>query len=154
MGRFKVRRAGAADLDELVRQRHMMFADMKRGTPEELEVGDRAYRKWVVKKVKEGHLHGYIVFDVHGEVAAGGAVWLREEQPGVGHGARLIPYLMSMYTEPRYRRKGLASMVVQEAVEWARRNGYPGLTLHASKKGRKVYSKLGWTRGWEMFVDF
>jgi hypothetical protein len=39
---FRVRLATRADMDDLVHQRHMMFVDMKRGTPEELEVGDRA----------------------------------------------------------------------------------------------------------------
>ncbi len=82
------------------------------------------------------------------------AVWLREEQPGPGHGARLVPYLLSMCTESKFRRRGIASMVVKTAVDWARKNGYPGVTLHASKEGRKVYPKLGWTRGWEMYIDF
>jgi GNAT superfamily N-acetyltransferase len=103
--------------------------------------------------MREGLLRCYVVTDGEGAVAAGGAVWLREQQPGPGHGARLVPYLMSMYTEPKYRRLGLASVIVKEAVEWARKRGYRRFTLHASKQGRKVYRKLGWTRGWEMYVD-
>ncbi|MDA4124277.1 MAG: GNAT family N-acetyltransferase [Thaumarchaeota archaeon] len=151
---FEIKLARSGDIDELVRQRRMMFADMKHGNDQERVIGDRAYRKWALEKMKKGLLRCYLVTDEKGEIAAGGAAWLREEQPGPGHGARLVPYLMSMYTEPKFRRKGLASLIVQEAVGWAQKNGYPGMTLHASKEGRKVYPRLGWKRGWEMYLDF
>jgi hypothetical protein len=39
---------------------------------------------------------------------------------------------------------------VKEAMKWAKRNGYSKMTLHASSAGRKVYTKLGWKRTWEM----
>jgi GNAT superfamily N-acetyltransferase len=70
-----------------------------------------------------------------------------------GHDADAEPYLLSMYTEPSYRGKGLASMIVKESKKWARKRGYTWMTLHASKAGRKVYTKLGWKRTWEMEVD-
>jgi len=44
-------------------------------------------------------------------------------------------------------------MVVKEAIEWCRRNKYERLMLHASEMGRKVYSKLGFKRTWEMRLD-
>jgi GNAT superfamily N-acetyltransferase len=62
----------------------------------------------------------------------------------------LVPYLLSMYTEPGSRGLGVASGVVEKAVEWCRSNGYPQLRLHASKMGRKVYLKHGFERTWEM----
>ena len=50
-------------------------------------------------------------------------------------------------------RKGVARLVVKEAERWARANGYPSMNLHTSKKGRKVYKRLGWERGWEMCTE-
>ena len=44
-------------------------------------------------------------------------------------------------------------MVVNEAIGWCRRNKYERLMLHASEMGRKVYSKLGFKRTWEMRLD-
>ena len=63
------------------------------------------------------------------------------------------PYLLSMYTEPDFRRRGVASMVVKEAINWCRKNKYERLMLHASEMGRKVYSQLGFKRTWEMRLD-
>jgi GNAT superfamily N-acetyltransferase len=95
----------------------------------------------------------YLVLDARGKAVAGGCVWLREEQPGPGFAGGMVPYVMSMYTEERFRRRGLASLVLDRAAVDARKNGHKWMTLHASKAGRKVYPKLGWKRGWEMYLD-
>jgi len=150
---FTVRLATASDIDVLVRQRHLMFEDMRPRTEEEHRIGDAAYRKWALRKMRKGLLRCFIVTDGKGEVAGGGGVWLREVQPSPGHDARLMPYLLSMFTDPKFRRKGVATLVVREAERWARENGYSEMNLHASRKGRKVYAKLGWKRSWEMYAE-
>jgi GNAT superfamily N-acetyltransferase len=58
-----------------------------------------------------------------------------------------------MYTDPGFRGKGLATSIVKSAEDWSRENGYYTITLHASKMGRKLYSELGWKRGWEMYKE-
>jgi len=153
MGKFKVKIATDDDIEVLVRQRHMMFEDMRQRTTDEHKMGDRAYRKWALQKMKMGLMRCYLVKDGKGKVVGGGAIWLREVQPSAGYPARLVPYLMSMYTEPEFRRKGVATLVVHEAEKWARSQGYSEMNLHASRQGRKVYPKLGWKRGWEMYID-
>ncbi len=100
--------------------------------------------------MKRRLLHGYVVTTSGGRPAASGCVWLREMQPSPGHPHGMVPYVLSVYTRPEFRRKGLASMIVEEAMEWARKHGYYKVVLHASKTGRKVYSQLGWKRTWEM----
>ena len=153
MKALKVRMATAADVDALVHQRHMMFEDMRHPTPEDQKIGDDAYRRWAPAMIRRGLLRCYLVTGPNGEIAAGGCVWMREAQPGPGHGARRVPYLLSMYTEPKFRRQGCATMIVREAMRWAAREGCSRMTLHASKDGRKVYQKLGWRRTWEMETD-
>lgn len=153
MDRFRVRVATAKDISTLVRQRHMMFEDMRPRTAEEHEIGDRSYRKWALRKMKEGLLSCFIVTDSKGKVAGGGAVWLREVQPSPGRDARLTPYLLSVFTEPEFRRKGVATLLVREAEKWAGARGYSEINLHASEQGRKVYAKLGWKRTWEMETE-
>ena len=57
---------------------------------------------------------------------------------------------MSMFTEPSFRGKGVASGIVKAAVEWSRVNGYQLVMLHASEMGRGVYERLGFERLWQM----
>jgi len=151
---FKVKVATPRDVDILVHQRHMMFEDMRPRTEEEHRVGDAAFRKWVLRMMRKRLVRFYIVTNNRGDVAGGGGVWLREVQPSPGHDARLMPYLMSMFTESKFRRRGVATLVIREAERWASASGYPGMNLHASKAGRKVYAKLGWKRSWEMYTEF
>lgn len=153
MVRFSVRRATLRDLETLVDQRHKMF-DAFRDVPEEAHaIGDREYRKWARARMRRKELVAWLAETVPGgRAVAGGAVWLIEHQPRPGTPAGKTPYLLSMFTEREFRGRGLASRIVREAMRWARGNGYPRMTLHASKFGRSVYRKLGWERTWEMRV--
>ena len=150
---FKIRRATLKDMDLLVQHRNAMFDEYGRMTPEERRVAEESYPVWAKELMKQKLFHGYIVETAGGKVAASGCVWLRQVQPSRGRPASLVPYVMSIYTRPRFRRKGLASMIVRESMAWAKKHGYRKMTLHASLVGRKVYSKLGWKRVWEMEVD-
>ena len=147
---FEIRRATAKDLELLVQHRHMMFEEMTRPLAGELSLHDESYRLWAKEMMKRRLMHGYVVTTVGGKPAASGCVWLREMQPSPGHPHGMVPYVLSMYTHPEFRRKGLASMIIEEAKEWGRKHGYYKMILHASLTGRKVYSRLGWKRTWEM----
>jgi len=150
---FKVAKATGKDVEVLVRQRHMMFEEMRHPSKEEHRVGDETYRSWARAKLRSGELLGLLVMSPDGRVVAGGCVWLREVQPAPGRTSGVMPYLMSMYTEPEFRRRGLATLVVGKAMDWARMGGYDRMTLHASEPGKEVYSRLGWERSWEMRAD-
>ena len=93
---------------------------------------------------------GWVVETDVGDVVAGAIVWLRPavSEPGVRH--LVQPYLLSMYTEPKWRRLGLASRIVTEAMKWAKSNGYGEIRLHASSMGRGIYIRQEFKRTWEM----
>jgi GNAT superfamily N-acetyltransferase len=151
---FKMRRATVGDVEVLVEHRRMMFEEMTRPSAEALEAADDAYRAWAKENIKRRLFRGYIVTTRSGKIAASGCVWLREIQPSPYRHTKMVPYILSVYTRPEFRRKGLASMIVKEAMEWGRKKGYHKIVLHASTVGRKVYSQLGWKRAWEMEFRF
>ena len=61
---------------------------------------------------------------------------------------------MSMYTAKRFRRQGVASLIVKGALKWCRKEKYDVIVLHASKKGRSVYESLGFEPSNEMKFRF
>ena len=83
-------------------------------------------------------------------MVGGGSLWLQPVQPRPGFDGGGQPYLLSFYTEPAARGRGAATALVEACVAWARAHGYPRVTLHASRFGRRVYEKLGFERTWEM----
>jgi GNAT superfamily N-acetyltransferase len=146
---FRTRPATLRDLPILRRHRDGMFRDMGWTDERALRDADRAYARWARSRLKSGTFFAWLAFAPGGALAASGAVWLRDQQPGPRRGMPL-PYLLSMYTEPAFRRKGAAQAIVLAATRWAKTRGYPKFLLHASRMGRGLYAKLGWERSWEM----
>ena len=147
---FAIRKARLDDLESLVYQRRRMWEDIDSFDKSDLDRGDREYRAWARARLRNGTLQGWLAEDSEGRVVGGGCIWLQPFQPHPGVKKRRQPYLMSMFTEPPYRGKGVASGIVEAAVEWSRANGYPNVRLHASEMGRGVYERLGFERVWQM----
>ena len=51
--------------------------------------------------------------------------------------------IVSMWTEPEHRRRGLGRLVVEAILAWGRANGVTRFTLHASNEGRPLYALYG-----------
>lgn len=117
-----------------------------------LDGADTAFRKWVRKQLARRTVKAWLA-ETRGNVVGGGCLWLQPVQPHPGDDWQVQPYLFSIYTEPGFRSKGVASAIIDEAVEWSKRNGHPRVMLHASEMGRKLYSKLGFKRTWGMRLD-
>jgi len=152
MAGFRVRRARARDIDVLVLHRRRMWEDIGGRTPEQLDAADPVYRRWYLRESRAGRYVAFVAEDARGRVVASGCLWLQPGQPRPGDASCVDPYLLSMYTEPEYRGKRLATRIVREAIRWCRENGYGRMTLHASKMARGVYRRIGFERTWEMRI--
>ena len=150
MTRFRVRRATMKDIGTLTEQRHKMFADIGERPRRELAVHDRAFKAWAAKEMRAKRLVCFLVENGLGKIVGGGSVWLRQVQPYPGYPGGKMPYLMSMYTEPACRGRGVGRLVARHAIEWCKAQGFPSMTLHASEIGRPLYEKLGWKQSNEM----
>lgn len=147
---IRIRRATTRDLDALVHHRREMWREISDHTKAELDAADRVYRRWARNRLRSGKLVGWLAEAPGRQIVAGGCVWLRENQPRPGWNDQLVPYMLSMYTEPAYRGNRLASRIVREAVRWAKKKGYERMTLHASYFGREVYERAGFKQTMEM----
>jgi GNAT superfamily N-acetyltransferase len=148
-----VRPATLRDLDTLVQQRRAMWTDLGVKDPARHHKADKTYRRWAETRMRNHQLMGWVVQNRKGAIAGGGCLWLQPIQPNPKRTKTLQPYLLSMYTDPDFRRQGVASMIVDKAIEWSRNHGFERLMLHASEMGRTVYKKSGFYRTWEMRLD-
>jgi GNAT superfamily N-acetyltransferase len=150
-GMIHVRLATRKDTELLVRHRRAMWHDIAIHPPGQIRDDAPRYRRWLLRETRSRRFYGFIAEVNGGTVAGSGAIWLQPVQPRPGPVQRSVaPYVMSMYTEVGFRRRGVAGRLVTAMIEWARRRGYPRISLHASSAGRPVYAKLGFMESNEM----
>jgi GNAT superfamily N-acetyltransferase len=148
--KFYISNASVEDVELLTRHRLEMWKDIFPELKEKAERMKETTSDWIKTKLSEGKLIGFIAKTRSGEVAGSGCVWLREDAPRVLTNKLESPYLMSIYTETGYRRTGVATIIIQSAVDWCKQHGYKRITLHASESGIAVYKRFGFKPTTEM----
>lgn len=58
--------------------------------------------------------------------------------------------ILNVYTNPEYRRRGIARQLMQTMIAWCKGEGLARVTLHASDDGRHLYESLGFEPSNEM----
>jgi len=151
---FKLSYAGRGDIDLLAEHRKKMWLEIHPEYEKEVQATEKRTRRWIADQLSKASLIGLVLRTANGEVAGSGCIWLREEQPRPTSMRLVVPYLMSMYTVKRFRRRGVASLIVNSALEWCRKKNYDRIVLHASKEGRSVYEGIGFEPSNEMRFRF
>jgi len=57
---------------------------------------------------------------------------------------------VNVFTEPQWRRRGIAGLLLKEIITWSKNEQIDRLVLHASDEGRSIYERLGFTESNEM----
>lgn len=148
MAEITMRRTTLDDVMTIAHHRTAMFADMGVGTEQTRAQGTIHFSDWLQEALQDGTYLGWFACD--GErVIAGAGIWLLEWIPGFD-GTRICPYVFNVYTEPDYRRRGLARQLMTTLIDYCRAAGYARLRLHASLAGQTLYESLGFVDKREM----
>ena len=144
-----VRPATAADLEVVLHQRREMFREMGGRYKDLLEEFEPASRTYFKRALLDGSYYGLLA-EIDAEIIAGGGIVI---VPWPGSPLNFEPkraWLLNVYVESQYRRRGLARAMIEKLIDWARENGFHSLALHASEEGRRLYDKLGFRATNEM----
>ena len=142
--------AGPDDVDLLVEHRLGLMREVHPELETKIEESEVWTRQWIRNRLSAGELIGLLAKAEDGKVAGSGCIWLRDDLPRPTNPRMIAPYLMSMYTTPEFRRKGVARLIVQSALKWCKERGYERVSLHASEAGIPLYSSLGFSPTTEM----
>ncbi len=154
---FDVRLATPDDAPVLARHRFEMFRDMDRCTA---AVGEalRAAAEPVIREwVGGGSYIGFLATPAGrpGEVAGGAGIQLRPLLPRPSDdGAALVSgpeaYVLNVFVERAWRRRGVARLLMRHVLDWVREHGIARCTLHPSAEGKPLYESLGFAPTSEM----
>jgi GNAT superfamily N-acetyltransferase len=150
---YAVRAATVDDAPILARQRRAMFDAIDQMPDDEGAAMEAAIRAYIERAMPAGTFHSWVV-EHQGSIVAGGGLQLRTLMPRPGHvDFRPEGLIVSMWTEPDHRRRGLGRLVVEAILDWGRANGVARFTLHASNDGRPLYALYGFGQTNEMRLD-
>ena len=138
-----VREALAADIPALVRLRMALFCEVgELARPDEDPALWQATLTYFTRAQEEGSARSWLV-EVDGEAVACGTLALFVRPPYPGNLAGREAYLLNMYTRPAWRKRGMASALLDAMAAHAREQRLGKLWLHASEQGRPLYERLG-----------
>lgn len=126
-----------------------MFADMAYGDESTREAMVAATRPFIEAGLKNGSYRGWLV-ELGGRVVAGGGIASADFQPTPLSLSPKRVWIVNVYTEPPFRRRGLARQVLEVILAWCREQGLKSVFLHASDDGRPLYELLGFKPTSEM----
>lgn len=143
---YTYKRAGIEDLTVLVETRIKVLraanqlneqADMS-----EVEIQSYEYYK---KSLFDGSHVAYLVYDGERFIGAGG-VSFYQVMPTYHNPSGNKAYIMNMYTDPEYRRKGIAYKTLDLLVQAAKDRKITAISLEATDMGRPLYKKFGFVK--------
>ena len=139
-----VREASAADAPALVELRALMFEAM--GTPGE-QLAHEAWREaalgWFTRRIGSAGAR-VVVAEVDGEVAAGVVGEVTSLIPGPGTPNGSVGLVSNVATFPRYRGRGLASLVTDDLLRWfSSSTDVTRVDLFATPGGARIYEPRG-----------
>ena len=148
--KFNIQYATLRDSELLVTHRLSMWRDiLPSPAVPAAGTGERTL-EWITEKLSSGELVGFIAKTEEGQVAGSGCIWIREQAPLPMSQFLEVPYLMSLYTEREFRRRGVARLIVEAAIAWCRAHDYDRVNLDASEEGKSLYETLGFKPGYGM----
>lgn len=145
-----IRLATVADIPVIAQHRVRMFEEMKLLSPPEAQTMIDLTVPFLERAIPTGEYVGWLAVDsADPRVVAGGAgLQRRTVLPfpfggGGGVGAGREALVINVYTEPAFRRLGLARRMMEALIEWSKARGIERIALHASPDGRPLYESLG-----------
>lgn len=108
----------------------------------EVEAQTRDYYK---KALSDGTHTAYLVFDDDQFIGAGGISYFRV-MPTYHNASGNKAYIMNMYTNPDYRRLGIAYKTLELLVADAKEKGVKAISLEATDMGKPLYEKFGFMK--------
>ncbi|MGY3943135.1 GNAT family N-acetyltransferase [Aeromonas tecta] len=138
-----IREAVAADIPALVDLRMQLFCEVgELVTPLADPALWQSTQAYFTQSMQEGSARSWVV-EAEGRLVACGTLALFVRPPYPGNLAGREAYLLNMYTQPAWRKQGIAGALLEVMATHAREQQLGKLWLHASDEGRPLYERMG-----------
>ena len=147
--KIEYKRLTEKDLDIFIDKRiHQLREE---GAKEEIDVVP-ALKDYYQRHMAEGTFVSWIALDGNTMIGTSGMSFV-EKPPYFGCPSGKIGLLSSMYTDPDYRRKGIAKELLSRVIKDAKEYGCGTIQITASEMGVKLYTDFGFVHN-ENFMQY
>lgn len=136
---IKYRKLKEKDLDIFIEMRIKQLRE--EGAKEDADLRP-ALRDYYMRHMKDGTFVSWIAED-EGKIIGTSGMSFVEKPPYFGCPSGKMGLLSSMFTNPAYRRKGIAKELLHRVVEEAKNYGCGTVQITASDMGVKLYTAYG-----------
>lgn len=134
------------DIDFLTKKRiEVLKAANKLADDTDMAHVEAQTRDYYKKALSAGTHTAYLVFDGDRFIGTGGISYFRV-MPTYHNESGNKAYIMNMYTNPDYRRLGIAYRTLELLVADAKEKGVKAISLEATDMGRPLYEKFGFVK--------
>lgn len=138
---IQYRKLTEKDLDIFIEMRINQLRE--EGAKEDIDLRP-ALRDYYMRHMKDGTFVSWIAED-GGKIIGTSGMSFVEKPPYFGCPSGKMGLLSSMFTNPAYRRKGIAKELLHRVVEEAKNYGCGTVQITASDMGVKLYTAYGFT---------
>jgi GNAT superfamily N-acetyltransferase len=138
----RIRRAEAADVEELTRLRLEFLRETAQVAQEHAPALMQATRSYFARALPAGEFIAFIA-EHEGQIIATSGLVPFQRPPSQKNLAGREAYLLNMYTVAAWRRQGVASTLLAELITFARDAGIGRILLYATTDGRALYERAG-----------
>lgn len=140
---MKIKRATIGDIDSLIKLRVDFLLDEKKLQGlSDISVIEGMLRDYFVKWIPA---NGFIAFiaEEGTDICSTAFLSIAERPPRTATSSNLVGTVYNVYTYPQYRRKGIATQIMQALLAEAEALGVASVDLLATEDGKPLYNKLG-----------
>ncbi|MGA2571890.1 MAG: GNAT family N-acetyltransferase [Terracidiphilus sp.] len=149
---LQTRVATPNDAALIATHRKAMFAAMQSADEATLEIVRRNSEPWIVRMMREDKYLGWITSEEAQPVASAGLLILDWPPLPLDPSGEQRGYLLNIFVEPDFRKRGIAHELVRLCLSEADRRHIGVVTLHASDAGRSIYEGFGFRATSEMLL--
>jgi ribosomal protein S18 acetylase RimI-like enzyme len=142
---MEYRRATAEDIDVLVKLRIDMRTEREeKQCPMSLVDFGELTRNYFMRHIPDDSFIAWVAVE-DGEIIATSGMCIYYVPPTYGNPSGKVAYLVNLYTKPEYRGRSIGTRLIELLVEDAGKRGCARITANASKMGRPILEKYGFT---------
>jgi GNAT superfamily N-acetyltransferase len=148
---ISIREATLADIPEILRHRRRMYEDMRYSDDATLARMQQVTEPYLRATMAGGSFRGWLAC-AGDRIVAGAAVVIVQWPAHTYDLECRRATILNVYTEPEFRRRGIARLLMRTLIDCCRQEGFARVFLHSSDDGRPLYQSLGFEPGNEMIL--